>query len=108
MSYEVKNDKEGDIQKGFINSFKLKRRLATDHLTYQGNAIIPSSLGMDTIKHWDIDNTFNQTKISKENGEVRTSRTKRLKSPQIKENAQDLLKNATKVVGRKKKAHRCR
>ena len=34
MSYEVKNDKEGDIRKGFINSFKLKRRLATDHLTY--------------------------------------------------------------------------
>lgn len=106
-SSEAKNDEEGDIQKGSLNAFKKKRRLETDHLSKSSGEIQPARAALEgmqskagTLARHSA-RQRNQKQMERQNLEAQRDS----KSPNMKEEAQDLLKskNAEKIVGRKRK-----
>lgn len=106
-SSEAKNDEEGDIQKGSVNDFKKKRSLKTDQLSKATGEIQPAWAdleGMQSMAGALARHSARQRNQKQMEGQ-KLKAHRDSKSPNTKEEAQDLLtsKNVEKSVGRKRK-----
>lgn len=107
VSSEAKIDEEGDIQKGSVNAFKEKRSLETDQLSKATGEIQPAWAaleGMQSMVGTLARHSARQRNQKQMEGQ-KLEAQRDSKSPNTKEEAQDLLtsKNAEKSVGRKRK-----